>query len=101
MARRKLSGSAHFKVNLPLSLPSDENESTSAGASGRLFLFMVMASHRACSAKRAMSLARQSVTPCSFTGLGALPSATHCHQQERDTGMIGGSGGTALGSPTI
>jgi hypothetical protein len=49
-----------------------------------------------------MSLARQTVvlTP-SFKGCGNRPSRTPCHHPDRETGIIGGIGGSELGSPMM
>lgn len=49
-----------------------------------------------------MSLTRHAVTRGpSFTGLGKRPVLTPSHQQDFLTGMIGGIGGSAFGSPII
>ena len=37
----------------------------------------------------------------SLTGFGNLPSLTPAHQLERDTGIMAGIGGVALGLPMI
>lgn len=49
-----------------------------------------------------MSVARQTVMRGpSFTGAGNRPVLTPFHQVALDTGMSGGIGGVALGSPMI
>lgn len=51
--------------------------------------------------KALMSSTRHIVQRPSFTGLGKRPVLTPSHQQVFLTGMIGGIGGLALGSPMI
>jgi hypothetical protein len=51
--------------------------------------------------KARMSSTRHMVQRPSFTGVGKRPDFTPSHQQDFLTGMIGGVGGFALGSPMI
>ena len=67
----------------------------------RPFVFLIISAPYADAIRALMSSTRHMVQRPSFTGLGKRPVLTPSHQQDFFTGMIGGIGGFALGSPMM
>ena len=68
----------------------------------RSFVLVVIAAPYADAIRARISSTRQAVTRGpNFTGLGKRPVFTPFHQQDFFTGIIGGIGGSAFGSPMI